>query len=368
MKIAYNVSAMVANAALNRNDNLLSGSLEKLSSGYKINHAKDNASGLAMAKRMNAQLRSLEVASQNANDGISVIEIAEGALVEIEEMLQRMNELAVKASNGTMLDDDREMIQGEIDNLSKEIERVADTTVYNGQVLLDGTFDLRGYTDDLNVKIESYSDDVRAGQYVIDSLSVTLDANGDIDTYSITTGANFPTAPDIEIDKNILSIKDGATNFSMELKIAGDVNASPLNVDVTGLGSLKMQVGANEGQELDVRIPKISLSAIGIDRQHYSVTTQTEATKFLGQMGHAIDYINTTRSRLGAYENRLEHTVKSLDVTQENMTGAYSRIMDVDMAREMSEYSKNQVLVQAGTAMLAQANQRPAEVLQLLQQ
>lgn len=369
MKISYNVSAMIANSSLSRSDKQLTTSIEKLSSGYKINHAKDNASGLAMAKRMNAQLRSLDVAKQNANDGISVIEIAEGAMVEINEMVQRMNELCVKACNGVMGDKEREMIQEEVDNLRKEIDRISETTMYNGQVLLDGTFDLRGYTSEKNVKVETYDDAVRAGEYVIDSFAVTTDpATGEITAANLTFGQNFPSGAQYTFQKDSIYIT-GSNDFAMELRIEGNVPAStnPLVIDVTGLGTLKMQVGSNEGQELDVRIPKISLRAMGIDAENYNMRTQDDAELFLGQIGKALEYLNTTRSRLGAYQNRLEHTDNSLNVTTENMTAAYARIMDVDMAEEMSEYSKNQVLVQAGTAMLAQANQRPAEVLQLLQ-
>ena len=366
MKITYNISAMVANAALNRSDNDLNVSIGKLSSGYKINHAKDNASGLAMAKRMNAQLKSLEVAKQNANDGISVLEIAEGALVEVNEMIQRINEITVKACNATMIDTDRKMIEDEIDNLRNEIERIAETTIYNGQVLLDGTFELRGYTNDNAIKVETYSSEVRAGDYVLNNLNVITDpTTGDITSVSAVLGQNFPDGATVTYAKDSIFI-EGTNNFSMELRVKADFSG-PLTVSATGLGSLKMQIGSMEGQELEVRIPKLSLRAMGIEKENYNVLTESDAQDFLAQIGKAIDYVNNARSHLGAYQNRLEHTDSSLGVTYENMTAAYSRIMDVDMAEEMTEYSKNQVLVQAGTAMLAQANERPAQILQLLQ-
>ncbi len=365
MKINYNVSAMIANNALKTNDNALTNSLERLSSGLKINHAKDNASGLAMAKRMNAQIKSLDVANQNSNDGISVIEIAEGALSEIEEMVQRMNELAVKACNGTIEDAEREFIDEEIVQLKAEIERISKATMYNGQKLLDGTFDVKGYTDNLNVKVSTYTDEVRSGEYVFDSITAVFN-NGELDpaACSVSFGANFPAAAKYTFEGASL-IVEASDNFRMEYTLKGDLTGQRVTVNVTGLGDMKMQIGTNEGQELDVRIAKSSLKTLGIDKVDCRTKEKSEA--FLDKMSGALNYINSARSRLGAYQNRLEHTVNTLDISEENMTAAYSRIMDVDMAEEMTEYTKNNVLVQAGTGMLAQANERPSSVLQLLQ-
>lgn len=372
MKINYNVSAMVAHTNLNQNDNALSSSIERLSSGLKINHAKDNASGLAMAKRMNAQLRSLEVANQNANDGISVIEIAEGALTEIEEMIQRMNELAVKACNGTMTDNDREAINAEVSQLKNEIERISETTMYNGSVLLNGDYDVKGYTDNPDLKVTTYSDSVVTGNYKINSLSIAYDADGNIDpaATNIALGDNFPTGAHVEgLEEDRFFVK-APGGFEIEYRFNSSASApltinAPINIDITGLGSMGIHVGTNEGQELDVRISTISLRTLGLENK--DVCTLDNASEFLDQIKKSLDYINTARSNLGAYQNRLEHTVATLDVTDVNMTAAYSRIMDVDMAEEMTEYTKNNVLVQASTSMLAQANERPSSVLQLLQ-
>lgn len=366
MKINYNVSAMVAHTNLNQNDNALSSSIERLSSGLKINHAKDNASGLAMAKRMNAQLRSLEVANQNANDGISVIEIAEGALTEIEEMIQRMNELAVKACNGTMTDNDREAINAEVSQLKNEIERISETTMYNGSVLLNGDYDVKGYTDNPDLKVTTYSDSVVTGNYKINSLSIAYDADGNIDpaATNIALGDNFPTGAHVEgLEEDRFFVK-APGGFEIEFRYSSP-NISTTSIDITGLGSMGIHVGTNEGQELDVRISTISLRTLGLENK--DVCTLDNASEFLDQIKKSLDYINTARSNLGAYQNRLEHTVATLDVTDVNMTEAYSRIMDVDMAEEMTEYTKNNVLVQASTSMLAQANERPSSVLQLLQ-
>lgn len=365
MKINYNISAMIANASLNKSDNMLTSSLEKLSTGYKINHAKDNASGLAMAKRMNAQIRSLEVANQNSNDGISAVGIAEGALQEVHDMVQRMSELATKAATATMTDADREAINNEIKQLKDEITRVSDTTMYNGEVLLNGNFDLKGYTSSPNLKVVTYSDEVRSGDYNIADISAVLDADGNIDegSFSMTLGGDFPPGADYKVKGDSVFIT-GENGFEIELQVKGAVTGSP-DLDITGIGAMGVQIGTDEGQVLDIRIPSINLRSMGLDK--VDVLTQDNALEFMENVKGALQYVSNARSTLGAYQNRLEHTISTLDISEENMTAAYSRIMDTDMAEEMSEYSKNQVLVQAGTSMLAQANERPAQVLQLLQ-
>ncbi len=366
MRINYNVSAMIANNALNRNDNALSSSLEKLSSGLKINHAKDNASGLAMAKRMKAQLRSIDTATQNSNDGISVIEIAEGALQEVHDMIQRMSELAVKAANGTMEDPEREMIDAEINQLKTEINRISETTMYNGEVLLNGNFDVKGYTDNANLKVATYSDDVRSGNYGIESITAVLDADGNIDksSFDIKLKEGFPENYTYEIREDNVTIL-AANGFEMQFQVVGDLTNAQVNLDITGLGTMNLQTGTNEDQELAVRIAAVNTKTLGLTKVNCS--TQEKALEFMDRISESLAYVSFSRSRLGAYQNRLEHTVSTLDISNENMTAAYSRIMDTDMAEEMTELSKNQVLVQASTSMLAQANERPSSVLQLLQ-
>ena len=375
MRINYNVSAMIANNSLTRSDNALSKSLERLSSGLKINSAKDNASGLAIAKRMNAQLRGLSVASDNANDGVSVIETADGALSEVHSMLQRMNELAVKGATGTWSEADRQTIEDEIVQLQDAIQNIADSTQFNGQTLLDGSFDLKGYTSNTAVKVDYYSDEVTAKEYTINVLEVTLDADGNIDNTideingSLDLGDEFPaTCKVTEVNGNVLTIAD-TTGFEMKLTITADTTipaaTGELKIDITGYGDMSVQIGANEGQTLDMRIPDASLKNIGIeDLDFSSVDGCSEAIE---KIKGAINEVSAIRSRLGAYQNRLESTSDSLDVTYESMTAAYSRVMDVDMAKEMTEYSNLQVLTQAGTTVLAQANERPSQVLQLLQ-
>lgn len=392
MKINYNASAVIANNYLNKSDNKLRDSLARLSSGLKVVNPKDNPSGLAMARRMNSQIENLDQATQNAGDGVSVIEIADGALSEIHEMLQRINELAVKASTGTITDDDRLTIDNEVQQLKEEITRIANETEFNGQSLLDGTFDLKGYTTSettdivnakVNVKTTYYSDDVITGTYML-QLGVTFDEEGRIDKIDefeqdpsvnpIKGGPDFPADVRVKTwDGNVVTIGNDA-GFEMKVRVtnlddttvpAGTKVTVKATIDLVGFGAMDMEIGANEGQELPIRIPNISLENMELSAAN--LRTQEESSDTLSRMEGAIKYVSGVRSRLGAYQNRLEHTIATLDVTSENMTAAYSRIMDTDMAEEMTNYTTLQVLTQASTSVLAQANERPSQVLQLLQ-
>lgn len=389
MKINFNTSAIIANKELSNHDKKLSTSIERLSSGYKINHAKDNASGLAIAKRMNAQIRGLTNSTQNASDGISVIETAEGALMEIQDMAQRLNELSVKASTGSITDSDREAIQAEVDQLRQEMERIVRDTEFNGQAILNGAFDLRGYASTPTVDVSYYSDSIIAGEYTIKEIIIDKDADGnltnatkvDLDMAATPPGRSFPSDSVVTVDKDRITVK-GSGGFELTLEIEDLENmangtvidtpsatpgdpGTPIKLDLTGIGAMRLQVGANEGQILEVRVPKFSLKTMGIEDMDLS--TSESSTDALKRMEGAIAYISGARSRLGAYQNRLERTISSLDITTENLTSAYSRIMDVDMASEMTEYTKYQVLTQAGTSMLTQANERPSQLLQLIQ-
>lgn len=366
MRINYNVSAMLSNNALANNDNLLSKSLERLSSGMKVNHAKDNPAGLAMAKRMNAQLKGLSVANQNASDGVSIIETADGALTEVAEMLQRINELSVKSATETVTNEDREVIQGEVAQLKEEIARIADTTEFNGQKLLNGEFTSKGYTNNNDVKVNSYSSEVPVKVFNIASLSVTKNADGELELAGDPSlGAEFPQGCKAELKDNLLTIRD-SDQFELTLELPLDGGTfNDLEVDVKGMGAMRLQVGANEGQVLELEIPEMSLLNMGI--RDVDVSSREGADDAIERVDEAIKFVSSVRGKLGAYQNRLESTVNSLDITSENMTAAYSRIMDVDMAEEMTEYTTAQVLTQAGTSMLAQANERPSQVLQLLQ-
>lgn len=380
MIINYNVSSMIANNALARNDSALSKSLERLSSGYKINHAKDNAAGLAMSRRMNAQLRGLDVAGDNANDGISIVEIADGAMSEVHDILQRMNELAVKSSNGTLTDEDRGMIDEELQALNNEIERIGETTQFNGQNLLDGSFDLKGYTNTEAVSVDYYNEGMKYGEYSLGVLKAEFDQDGFLTNITNEDGSKIesitdPDGKQVKIDKVsfrydevTLSGKDG---FEIKMTLNKDAMTADgktdkaLKLNLTGIGSMTLQIGANEDQTLELRMPPITKKNLGLS--HTDVLTEESANAAIEEIANAISFVSSIRSSLGAYQNRLEHTTTNLDVTSENMTSAYSRIMDVDMATEMTKYSSLQVISQAATSMLAQANERPSQVLQLLQ-
>lgn len=382
MKISYNAAAMRASNALNASDSKVSKSLGRLSSGLKVTASKDNPSGYAIGRRMNTQITGLNSATQNSNNGISVIETADGALTEVHEMLQRMNELAVKGETGTLTTTDRMTLEAEVKQLKQEITRISTDTQFNGQTLLDGTFDLRGYTDDHRVRVDYYSDEVICKEYEISAAALTIAYNpdGTIDkdntSYTAPSSTNadkaFPQGVGIsEIVGNKITFA-GPLDFELTLEVekvsppaTPTFTGGPVNINITGLGTMDIQTGPNEGQQLAIRIPTISLARMNLE--DLKMTTEGECAEANKAIKSAILYVSDARSRLGAYQNRLEHTVNNLAVSSENMTASYSRIMDVDMAEEMTNYTTEQVISQAAVSMLAQANERPSQVLQLLQ-
>ncbi len=378
MKISYNAPAMRASIALNASDNKVSKSLERLSSGLKVTASKDNPSGYAIGRRMNTQITGLGTATQSANNGISAIETADGALTEVHEMLQRMNELAVKGETGTLTTTDRMTLEAEVQQLKQEITRISTDTQFNGQTLLDGSFDLRGYTNNHQVRVDYYSDEVIPKIYTITALDIQIGADRKIDkdASTVTLGPEFPAGVEVSETTETKITLTGPLDFKMTIQIPKDKNgeqvtgelvtaAQPLELDITGIGAMDTQTGANEGQQLAIRIPTISLNRM--DMEDMRMTTSEECADANKTIKKAILYVSEARSRLGAYQNRLEHTVNNLAVSSENMTASYSRIMDVDMAEEMTNYTTEQVISQAAVSMLAQANERPSQVLQLLQ-
>ena len=376
MKINYNVSAVVANAALTVNEKKFNVSTERLSTGYKVNHAKENPSGIAIAKRMNAQLKGLSQSKDNASTAVSVVSTAEGALTEIQSMIQRMNELSVQAATGTKTDSDRESLQAEIKELKEEIERMKNDTEFNGKKLLNGDCDLKGYADAKGIKVSYYSDETPVTNYkfsLVNPIPLDQDGNVDLKDGSVTLlqdGSEnaFPKEAKITYDGDKVTVT-AANEFEITFKVDKNVTTTSqdgsISLDITGIGAMRVQIGANEGQVLAIRIPEVSLDTLGLS--DIDISTQEGAQRAIELSKQANAYISSVRSRIGAYENRLEHTQSSLGVTEENVTSAFSRIMDTDMAEEMTEYANQQVLNQAGISVLTQANQRPAEVLQLLQ-
>ena len=271
MVVQHNLSAMNTNRQMGTVSSALQKSTEKLSSGYKINRAGDDAAGLSISEKMRSQIRGLNRASDNAEDGISLIQVAEGALNETHSILQRMNELATQAANDTNTTTDRNAIQKELTQLTSELDRIYSTTQFNTMNLLDGNF----------------------------------------------TGKN-------------------------------------------------LQVGSLSGQVIGISISKMNASALSLTADNVKVSTNALAGTSMSRIQAAIDTVSTERSKLGALQNRLEHTINNLDTTSENTQAAESRIRDTDMASEMVEYSKNNILSQAGQSMLAQANQSTQGVLSLL--
>ncbi len=490
MIVQHNIMALNAYNRLSSNNASVSKNLEKLSSGYKINRAGDDAAGLAISEKMRAQITGLERASDNAQDGISLVQTAEGALTEVHSMLNRMVELATQSSNGTFDNEtDRANLQSEIVSLKDEINRIAKETNFNGINLLDGSLGETvnatdaviagaanaGVTIDATASVFT-SDTIDAGAAAPQKLTVTytdsdgvsknsiVDYEGDTDAAvnlenmraalakdevlsklfdvannggklqltgkatgadaAVVTGvtsshaASMGTLADatsvqgtgagksftgviaagdsisingktftfiantstIPAPKGTIGVKLGATvdaagyaatsaNFQKALEDAGikDVavayDGTKLNVTSNG-GGLGLQIGDTASQRITVKVANMGATSLGLDS--VDISTEANATNSIQSIKDAINTVSSTRADLGAIQNRLEYTVNNLSTTTENLTSAESRIRDTDMAKEMMAYTKNNVLSQAAQAMLAQANQQPQQVLQLL--
>lgn len=385
MVVRSNVMAINAFRQLGMNNSQVSKSLEKLSSGFRINRAGDDASGLAISEKMKAQIKGLETASSNSQDGISLIQTAEGALTEVHDMLNRMVELAGKAANGTMDETvDRQALQKEVDALKSEINRIADGTNFNGIKLLNGelgggrtavagsyvTGDLtaKKLTVDGKLTIAGFEATISDVATTNATLEKQLEAwaasyNG---TETAKTGlVATATGSTIVFAEN--AGKEGTTTAPVDTTVKTAGSAA-----VVGKGGLTLQIGdtADTFNKITVSINDMSTAGLGLTG--VDVTDQTKASDSLALLRSldgkgAINTVSSARADLGALQNRLEHTINNLDVAAENMTNANSRIRDTDMAKQMMEYTKMNVLTQAAQAMLAQANQQPQSVLQLLQ-
>nr|WP_319488424.1 flagellin [uncultured Caproiciproducens sp.] len=386
MRIQHNIAALNANRMLGTNNNAVSKNLEKLSSGYKINRAGDDAAGLAISEKMRGQIRGLDQATNNANDGISLVQTAEGGLNETTSILQRMKELATQASNGTYQNEvDRTNISKEVESLKSEITRISTSTNFNKINLLDGN--LGGYETSITAGT--------VGNATISAISVSggnLAANNTLDLSEATDGAiTFDASSLTGITATSTVADDGTTTISFKsddtatvadakkydgLTVTVSKGASyakpssaatwTVKVDSASAG-LKLQIGATatDDQQVTLKVGDMSAKGLGIDT--ISVDTQEHAAAAIKSLADAIDKVSGTRADLGALQNRLEHTVNNLGTTSENLTSAESRIRDVDMASEMMEMTKNNVLAQAAQSMLAQANTQPQNVLKLLQ-
>ena len=484
MKINANIPAFITNKQLLRIEGNMATSMERLSSGLKLNHAKDNPAGMAISNKMRAQIAGLDRASNNASDAIAAIRIADGALNETSSIMQRMRELAVQAANDTNSLEDRQAIQQEIEALKAEVNRISRDTEYNEMPILDGTLSARVYAD--HVDRISTTDAVKAGMYQVEvtkaatqakissttavdpnnsttqvGVSGTVDINGskvDIaaeDTYAqvyeklrnaaevggatleIDNGAmtvtseayghkgvvamsftdanlaatlgfdatraplnqdtglyevtpSIGTEPEIELvrdtddsafsntatiatDGNRVTITDSG-DFRMSFLLDAGFDATTdtaatdkgmVELEVTDIGTMTVHIGANENQNMVISVPEISSESLYID--DLDVTKIGGAGAAITRMDEAIKAVSSARSKLGAYENRLDYSVTSLDAFEENMTEAQSRLADTDMAQEMTTYTQQNVLNQAAISVLTQANDMPQQVLQLLQ-
>lgn len=474
MKINRNMSAVITNRQLLRTENKLAASMERLSSGFKINKAGDNPAGMAISNKMKAQIDGLDQAHSNATDGESVLKIADGALNEVSGILQRMRELSVQAANGTNSYDDRKSIQAEIDELTKEVDRISADTEYNTKTLLDGSSDVRVYSKQASRL--SVSDDVTPGSYFLTTTQMAEKAYFELDAPSggasgtiAINGLTVDYAPgmpeesfyeelrrtaeqagckaertaggyrlesleygsseeirlelnpplardmgmiagtnDVKIDEETgeytvvkagtdaevvltTGLVPGFTNtattstdglrvkvtdvggFSMDFLLnepVRDVGGNltydaQVEVEVTDIGAMTIQIGANQYQEMDVRIPEISAESLYLDKVNVTVIGGPE--KAMNRLDEAIGKLNEVRSRIGAFQNRLEYAQNSLAETEEDMTAAYSALLDTDMAEEMTEFTQQNILEQASVSVLSQANDLPQQVLSLLQ-
>ncbi|MBO6138973.1 MAG: flagellin [Agathobacter sp.] len=481
MKINRNMSAVVANRQLLRTENKLSISMGRLSSGYKINKAGDNPAGMAISSKMKAQIDGLDQAEANSDDGQSVLRIADGALNEVSNMLQRIRELSVQAANGTNSYSDRQSIQDEIDQLTQEVDRISTDTEYNKKTLLDGSANTRVYVSGTHqdktkfarsaTRID-FSEEVLPGDYTVEvktpakqaeyqldlsglindpdfeggtisvngvgieykkgmsaddvynqmisvadeigckfekdpntagGYKITADNRGSKETltigmseemakktglshaqgvvqntddksYKLVTGGKdaeielkdgFGSTVISNVEGNRVKITDKG-GFSMDFLLSGDVkDKDVLTFQVTDVGAMTIQIGANQYQNMDVNIPEVSSESLYLDT--VNVAVNGGADKAISTMDAAIAKLSAIRSGIGACTNRLEYASSSLAETQEDMTTAYSGLMDTDMASEMTEYTQQNILEQAAVSVLSQANDIPQQVLSLLQ-
>lgn len=400
MRINTNLNAMTALNSATKNTALAGSSMEKLSSGLKINKAADNATGLAISEKMRSQIRGLDQASQNTQDGISVVQTAEGAIEEVGNIVQRMRELAVQSANETNTGSDRAKISEELTQLHEEIDRIAESTQFNGKDLLNGTNTVRvenghkisqagqGNADN-KVKIEvqdGFDFDDLEGE-----LKIKLKADGTLDNANNITnkgygvaisGVDTTTKTKINdggtitiTDKNGKNIKftvndNAGINFNDEVTI-GKKEAT--KTEISGK-EISLQVGANtsDSQTLKVKIENVSTKSLELDGDTITKMAKegtkgtTAANDMIKSLDKALERVNTSRANLGAMQNRLETTASNLTTSNENLTAAESRIRDVDVAEEMMNLSKLNLINQAAQAMMSQAKSQPEGVMQLL--
>ena len=394
MRINTNLNAMTALNSATKNTALAGSSMEKLSSGLKINKAADNATGLAISEKMRSQIRGLDQASQNTQDGISVVQTAEGAIEEVGNIVQRMRELAVQGANETNTGSDRAKISEELTQLHEEIDRIAESTQFNGKDLLNGTNTVRvenghkitlSATGGINTKMEvEVQDGFDFDELNANDLKVKI-AAGKITMNAGNSNKYGIAATMLEGDKikqgGVITITD-SNGKSIKIKANEDVTINdytelgtktPTETEIKGK-EISLQVGANtsDSQTLKVKIENVSTESLGLDADTISKMAKegtkgtTAANDMIKSLDKALERVNTSRANLGAIQNRLETTASNLTTSNENLTAAESRIRDVDVAEEMMNLSKLNLINQAAQAMMSQAKSQPEGVMQLL--
>ena len=405
MRIQHNIMAMNAYRNYTGNTSALSKNLEKLSSGYKINRAGDDAAGLAISEKMRAQITGLDVAQKNAKDGISLVQTAEGALTEVHDMLNRMVELADQSANGTYEDaTDRAQLQKEVGQLKTEIDRIADSANFNGIKLLDGsmsgaTATFTQATSNAGAKFEltinASAKDLAGGSIQIGNKTIQVRAASEssasisktkvkleFDTLYVGEKATATAIVSAIKGQFNVTFKDAkGNNVAMKAvvaagsKITFEASKAGKEVAITSIptfnvnSGLQLQIGDTSASynQMKVGINDIHTSALFLTDANVNISTQEGASKAVDYIRHAINMVSDVRGTLGATQNRLDHTINNLSVMEENIQDAESTIRDTDVADEMMAYTKNNILIQSAQAMLAQANQVPQGVLQLLQ-
>lgn len=388
MRINHNISAINAHRQLSANQGATSKSLQKLSSGLRINSAADDAAGLAISEKMRTQIRGLEKAQSNAQDSISLIQTAEGALQEVSNILQRMRELSVQSMNGILSETEKDAISAEMTQLRQEVDRIAETSKFNNTYLLKGTLGMTADTATSTVYTTNSATgkaelmegmiglDVAAAEKNTEyEISVaTVSGSGSVlqVTYTNVKGETVTATSTVDPTATF----SGFIGFTDENDSDSGIKLHVENMDLNELngkvintsdgGKTNLHIGANSvDAPLKIEIPDLRAHALGIE--DLSIVNTNDAKQTLDKIDNALTILSSARGDLGAYQNRLEYTLNSLAASAENLTAAESRIRDVDMAKEMMNFTQASILNQSATAMLSQANQQPQTVLQLLQ-
>jgi flagellin len=373
--INTNINSMNAQRNLSMSANSLATSMQRLSSGLRVNSAKDDAAGLAIAERMNSQVRGLSVAARNANDGVSLAQTAEGALGKIGDMVQRVRELAVQSSNATNNNTDRAALQSEVSQLMSEIDRVANTTTFNGTKLIDGSFTSAifqvGANADEKITVSSITNASLAGMGVVNNATVSVATSTITGSGALAAGSMTVNGVDIgalaavgSVSQRAAQLVDAINNKSQQTGVGAALDNTTGQITLSSSADIVI-AGSGAATAIGFSAGTTTASASG-NMASLSVTGYGSAQLAIRQADAALSQINTARANLGAIQSRFESAVSNIQIQSESISAAKSRIMDTDFAAETANLTRAQILQQAGNAMLSQANQLPQSVLSLL--